>query len=109
MCFRERTEKPEIALWQPGKYVSAESALKDRLARLPEKMTPVVICGGSFNSSARRTTVRKEERGMIDRLLEKADPEKVFFVVGHTLLGQEGYLVRQAAGRFRVLPSCPTG
>ena len=44
---------------------------------------------------------------MIDRLLEKADPEKVFFVVGHTLLGQEGYLVRQAAGRFRVFAVVP--
>ena len=103
----EKTEKPEIILHQAGKTVSAEEALKDRLAALPEKMHPIVICGGSFNSRARRTTIRKEDRELIDELLAKADPEKVFFVVGHTLLGQEGYLVRKAAGRFRVFAVVP--
>ena len=103
----EKTEKPEIVLWRAGKYVPAEDVLKDRLAPLPEKMLPVVICGGSFSSTTRRTAVRKEDRQLIDGLLEKADPEKVFFVVGHTLLGQEGYLVRQAAGRFRVFAIVP--
>jgi hypothetical protein len=103
----EKTGKPEIILHQAGKTVSAEEALKDRLAALPEKMHPIVICGGSFNSRARRTTIRKEDRELIDELLAKADPEKVFFVVGHTLLGQEGYLVRKAAGRFRVFAVVP--
>ncbi len=103
----EKTEKPEVALWQASKAVSAEKALKDRLATLPEKMRPIVICGGSFNSSTRRTTIRKEDRELIDELLKKADPGEVFFVVGHTLLGQEGYLVRQAAGRFRVFAIVP--
>ena len=41
------------------------------------------------------------------KLLKNADPEKVFFVVGHTLAGQEGYLARQAAGRFRVFAIVP--
>ena len=103
----EKTGKPEIILQTAGKTVSAEEALKDRLAALPEKMHPIVICGGSFNSRARRTTIRKEDRALIDELLAKADPEKVFFVVGHTLLGQEGYLVRKAAGRFKVLAVVP--
>ena len=103
----EKTGKPEIILHQAGKTVSAEEALKDRLAALPERMKPIVICGGSFNSRARRTTIRKEDRELIDELLAKADPEKVFFVVGHTLLGQEGYLVRKAAGRFRVFAVVP--
>ena len=102
-----KTEKPDIALWRVAGAVSAESALKDRLAGLPENGKPIVICGGSFNGSARRTTVRKEDRELIDGLLEKADPDKVYFVVGHTLLGQEGYLVRQAAGRFRVFAVVP--
>lgn len=103
----EKTGKPGIILHQSGKTVSAEEALKDRLAVLPEGMLPIVICGGSFNSNARRTTIRKEDRALIDELLVKADPEKVFFVIGHTLLGQEGYLVRQAAGRFRVCAVVP--
>ena len=103
----EQTAKPEVRLWQAGRQVVTETALQDRLAELPEGMLPVVICGGSFNGTARRTTVRKEDRDLIDDLLARADPEKVFFVVGHTLLGQEGYLVRQAAGRFRVFAIVP--
>ena len=103
----ERTGRPEVSLWRISGQVSAEDVLKDRLASLPQSGRPVVICGGSFNSSARRTTVRKEDRELIDELLAKADPEKVYFVVGHTLLGQEGYLVRKAAGRFRVFAIVP--
>ena len=104
----KRTDKSEVALWQAAKAVSAETVLKDRLAVLPEGMHPIVICGGSFNSNAHRTAIRKEDRELINGLLAKADPEKIFFVVGHTLLGQEGYLVRQAAGRFRIYAIVPS-
>ena len=104
----EQTEKLEMKLKHDGRILRTETALSDRLADLPEHMVPIVICGGSFNSNARRTTIRKEDRELIDDLLRKADPEKVFFVVGHTLLGQEGYLVRQAAGRFRVFAVVPS-
>ncbi len=103
----ERTGKPDVSLWQTGGQVSAKAALEDRITHLPETGRPVVICGGSFNSTARRTTVRKEDRELIDELLRRADPAEVYFVVGHTLLGQEGYLVRQAAGRFRVYAVVP--
>ena len=104
----EQTEKPEMSPKHDGRILRTETVLSDRLAELPEHMVPIVICGGSFNSNARRTTIRKEDRELIDDLLMKADPEKVFFVVGHTLLGQEGYLVRQSAGRFRVFAVVPS-
>ncbi len=103
----EETEKPEVALWQGNRHVSAEEALREQLAVLPEEGLPIVICGGSFNSSRRRTTIRKEDRELLDELLRLADPEKVYFVVGHTLMGQEGYLARRAAGRFRVYAIVP--
>ena len=103
----EATEKPEVALWQGSRHVSAEDALREQLSALPEDGLPIVICGGSFNSSRRRTTIRKEDRELLDELLRLADPEKVYFIVGHTLMGQEGYLARQAAGRFRVFAIVP--
>ena len=103
----EATGKPDVALWRAGGEVSAKDVLGDRLAELPAEGRPVVICGGSFNSITRRTMVRKEDRELIDRLVEKADPDEVYFIVGHTLLGQEGYLVRRAAGRFRVYAVVP--
>ena len=71
-------------------------------------MLPIVVCGGSFNSSARYTAVRLEDRGLLDWLTENADPRKVFFAVGHRLIGQEGYIARRAleAG-FTVLAFVP--
>ena len=94
-------------LWRRSSGLTAETSLRDQLKPLPEGMFPLVIAGGSFNNSRHRTQIRDEDRAVIDRLLERADPEKVFFVVGHTLSGQEGYLVQRAAGRFPVYAIVP--
>ena len=103
----EATEHVSLDLWRDSSRLSAEEYLKDRMQELPENMLPVVVCGGSFNSDRRRTAVRKEDRELIDRLLAAADPDRIFFVTGHTLSGQEGYLVSRAAGRFRVFSIVP--
>ncbi len=94
-------------LWRRSSALKAEVSLKDQLKPLPEGLFPLVIAGGSFNNSTHRTQVKPEDEAFIDRLLEAADPEKTFFVVGHTLSGQEGYLARQAAGRFRLYAIVP--
>ncbi len=104
----ERIERTQEKLWQGGEKLDAAEALRDRLAALPGGMTPVVIAGGSFNNSRHRTLLKPEERKLIDEILASADPESVFFVVGHTLAGHEGYLVRKAAGRFRVWAIVPS-
>lgn len=52
--------------------------------------------------------MRPADQAFLDGLLAKADPERIFFVVGHTLIAQEGYLVRQAADRFRVFAIVPS-
>ncbi len=103
----ERTPKPAVALWQGDRRISAAEALADRLSPLPEEGTPVVICGGSFNRSRRHTALSAEDQQLIDALLDRADPDRVYFVVGHTLADQEGYLVRKAAGRFRLFAIVP--
>ena len=103
-----KTGKPEIALWQDNRYVRTEDALRDQLRPLPDHLYPVVICGGSFNSNRRRTSVKQEDLRLIDELVDRADPERVYFVVGHTLAGQEGYLVRRAKGRFRIYAIVPS-
>ncbi len=94
-------------LWHGGGKVASEEALQDQLAALPEGRFPIVVAGGSFNSNRRRTSIRQEDRDFIDALLEGADPERVCFVVGHALTAQEGYLVRQASGRFDVFAIVP--
>ena len=104
----ENAEQPSRELWQGGGRISAEDALKEQLAALPEGVFPIILCGGSFNSSRRRAAVKAEDRAFLDDLLAQADPDKVCFVVGHTLTGQEGYLVRHALPRFRVFAIVPT-
>ena len=67
----------------------------------------MVVAGGSFNHSGHRTVVREEDRQLIDGLLETLDPERTFFVIGHSLTGLEGYLAEKAKGRFRVAAIVP--
>ena len=108
--YRARLESADRApadLWKGGDRVAAEEALAGLIRPLPEGLTPIVVAGGSFNSSRRRTPLRDEDRAFIDELLEKADPARVCFVVGHALTAQEGYLVKRAAGRFQVYAIVP--
>ena len=103
----EETERRSVILWEDSGKIDAETALGELLAELPESGFPVVVAGGSFNNSGRRSSVKPEDRAFLDELLEHADPEKCFFVVGHSLSGQEAYLAQKAAGRFRVFAIVP--
>ena len=106
--FRQEDALPAAAdLWHGSGKIDAGEALQDRIEPLPQGMLPVVVAGGSFNNSRHRTHVKAEDRELIDALIDGADPQKIFFVVGHSLTGQEGYLVRRAAGRFRVFAIVP--
>ncbi len=95
------------SLWSVSGKMDAEEALRDRFAELPAHGLPVIVAGGSFNNSSHRSTVTHEDRAFLDALLDGADPEKVFFVVGHSISGQEAYLVKKAAGRCRVFSIVP--
>ena len=103
----EAADKAPKDLWRGGGKVPAEEALREQLTELPANRFPIVVAGGSFNSSRRRTPLREEDRAFIDALLERADPERTCFVVGHAMTAQEGYLVKQAAGRFGVFAIVP--
>ena len=85
----------------------AIDAFIGQIEEMPENKTPIILVGGSFNNDQHRTRVREEEKRLIDVMLEKADPEKVCFVVGHRLLGHEKYLVEQNQGRFQVFAFVP--
>ncbi len=106
---RIREEKgPEGSfLTPPGKVESAE-VLSDRIREMPCDGLPVVLLGGSFNNDHHHTRVKEGFRRFIDELAEKADPEKVFFVIGHRLSGYERELVEKANGRFRIFAIVPT-
>ena len=94
-------------LWKVSGRRSTEEVLSDRILPFPDQMIPIVVAGGSFHSSRRTVRMREEDKALISSLLDRLDPEKYFFVVGHRLSGQEGWLVRENRGRFRVFAIVP--
>ena len=98
----------EQELWKDSGKAVTEEVLPDRLTSIPEGKTPIVIVGGSFNNSQHRTQIREEHRMLLDELIRELDPERVCFVVGHTLKGQEGYVAQAASGRFQVVAIVPS-
>lgn len=67
---------------------------KSKIAELPWDKYPIIIAGGSFTSSTDSQKVSDRDKQILDALLEHLDPKKVFFVVGHRLLGHEKYIVQ---------------
>ena len=90
-----------------SRNIPAVRALEDQIRELPENGRPVVIVGGSFNNDRRQTRMTEYEKQLIDAMLEKGDPERIFFVTGHTLRGCESYLIRKNQGRFPVFAMVP--
>lgn len=71
--------------------------LQSRVAELPWDKYPVIIAGGSFTTAA-ASRVTEQDKAVMRALLETLDPEKVFFVIGHRLCGQEQYLLDHNPG-----------
>lgn len=72
----------------PNKVLAA-LALKEKVIDLPEDKMPIVIAGGSFNSQDRETILGEQGEKLLRELLQRLDPAKVFFVVGHKMQGYE--------------------
>ena len=94
-------------LTPPGKVESAE-VLSAQIREMPTDALPVVLLGGSFNNDHHHTRVKEEFRLFIEELVKKADPQKVFFVIGHRLLGYERELADLAGDKFRIFAIVPT-
>ena len=109
--WQERIDAaPEPVFDLPRGALRLETAgvLFGQFRELPAAGLPVVVAGGSFNNSQHRTQVRPGEARILDELLEKGDPEKLFFVIGHRVSAYERYLVQKNAGRFRIYAIVPT-
>lgn len=71
---------------------------KERIVELPWDKYPVIIAGGSFTSGNASAKLSDRDREVLDALLDRLDPNKVFFVVGHRLSGHERYIVENNRG-----------
>lgn len=84
--------------------------LKDKIVPLPWDKYPIVIAGGSFTSGNASAKISESDQKILDGLLEKLDPGKVFFVIGHKLNGHEKYLAEhnQRFDIYSIVPALMT-
>ncbi|MDO4805415.1 MAG: hypothetical protein Q4A32_11425, partial [Lachnospiraceae bacterium] len=88
--------------------VESDIFLKDQIREMPSDKIPVILLGGSFNTDRRRTRMHGWAQDLLEQIVEKADPEKVFFVIGYRMLAYEMELVRLGGGRFEIFAMVPT-
>lgn len=80
---------------------------KNKVIELPWNKYPIIIAGGSFNSNSDTIKVSVQDKQVLDTLLTKLDPNKVFFVIGHKLRSHEKYLVENNTSFdiYSIIPS----
>ncbi len=64
-----------------NKNIGAEKELKEKIKELPERKTPIIIAGGSFNAEERQTVITEDGIKIIKKLLKKVNPNKAYFVI----------------------------
>ena len=80
---------------------------KDRVRELPWDKYPIIVAGGSFSSGRASRGISDRDKALLQALLHRLDPEKVFFVLGHKLLGHEKYILQNNPGFdiYCIIPS----
>ncbi len=91
----------------PQKWDSA-ACLRDQIREIPADKAPVVLLGGSFNSSRHATRKKESLCALLRMLTEQLDPEKTCFVIGSCLTGYERVLTDMAGDKFDIFAVVPT-
>ena len=80
---------------------------RDKVTELPWDKYPVIIAGGSFSSGRPSHGICDRDKALLQALLDRLDPEKVFFVLGHKLMGHEKYILQHNPGFdiYCIIPS----
>lgn len=78
---------------------------KEQIQELPWDKYPIIIAGGSFGNP--HIKIDEYDKNILTSLLDYLDPQKVFFVIGHNLVGQEKYIVDHNKGFdiYSIIPS----
>lgn len=107
--FRKRFDDIQDVRFEINKYPSYP-VFKKKVAELPWDKYPIIIAGGSFTSDSAAKRVSDSDKVILDALLARLDPEKVFFVVGHKLSGHERYIVEhnEKFDIYSIIPSLMT-
>lgn len=69
--------------------LDSRKELDVKIKELPENKLPIIIAGGSFNSTDRETQMTSEGRKILEDLIDKIDSKKVYFAIGHKVQAYE--------------------
>lgn len=101
-------QPPEETLLDLSDTEESAVAFADSIEELPTDRVPVILMGGSFNNDRHVTRRRHEVCALLDDILTKGDPSKMFLVIGHSLSGYEQYLAKQNKGKFDLFAFVPS-
>lgn len=79
----------QIMSMRVSSKLNAKDELETKIKELPEDKMPIIIAGGSFNSTDRQTQITSEGRKILEDLIDKIDSKKVYFVIGHKVQAYE--------------------
>ena len=81
---------------------------ESQIREIPADKVPVIVLGGSFNSSRIATRMKEPLRELLRELTRQLDADKTCFVIGSRLTGYERELVELAGDRFEIFAIVPT-
>ena len=69
--------------------LNSYNVFKEKIVKLPQNKTPIIIAGGSFNSKGRVTMPNDAIKKSLKELLQKVDNENTYILIGHKMQGYE--------------------
>lgn len=100
-------QPPEETLLNLPDTRDSAAVFAERIEELPLDRVPVIVMGGSFNNDRHATRRRRDICALLDNVLAKGDPNKMFLIIGHSLSGYEQYLVEKNQGKFDIFAFVP--
>jgi len=91
--YEQENKEEKIQLRIVNK-IRADEAFKEKIVHgLPMNKMPIIIAGGSFNAKGVQINVEEKGTQILEKLVEKINLEKAYFVIGHKLKGYEEQIV----------------
>lgn len=89
----ENDNKNQNIVWRITDKVIAKDYLENMIKPLPLNKVPIVIAGGSFNARGIHTNIEEEGASILEKLVKQANPDKAYFVIGHSIRGYEKEII----------------
>lgn len=107
----EEESKDKKIQWRITDKVPAEEYVNHMIVKnLPLDKTPIIIAGGSFNAKGINTHVEEDGRIILEKLVKLVDPEKAYFVIGHSIKGYEKEIIdicKKSKNKFEIYAIIP--